>query len=71
MFSGDTLFRGSCGRVDLEDGDPNEMLKSLYRLSRLKQNYEVYPGHEGYSSLDTERRFNPYMKYAIKMSEKK
>jgi glyoxylase-like metal-dependent hydrolase (beta-lactamase superfamily II) len=66
MFCGDTLFKGSCGRVDFEDGDPQEMMKSLLRLSKLKQNYEVYPGHGEYSSLDRERRFNPYMIYAMR-----
>ena len=64
MFSGDTLFRGSCGRVDLEDGDLNKMLASLNRLSKLKQDYEVYPGHGESSTLDRERRFNQYMLYA-------
>jgi glyoxylase-like metal-dependent hydrolase (beta-lactamase superfamily II) len=64
MFSGDTLFRGSCGRVDLEDGDLNKMLASLNRLGKLKQDYEVYPGHGESSTLDRERRFNQYMIYA-------
>lgn len=63
-ISGDTLFRGSCGRVDLEDGDLNKMIASLNRLGKLKQDYEVYPGHGESSTLDRERRFNQYMIYA-------
>ena len=71
MFSGDTLFKGSCGRVDLEDGNMDQMLESLTRLSKLRQNYEVYPGHGEYSSLDTERKFNPYIDYANRVNDKR
>ena len=61
MFSGDTLFRGSCGRTDFAGGDPKAMVASLDRLAALPGNYKVYPGHEGSTSLEYERRFNPYM----------
>lgn len=64
MFCGDTLFRNSCGRTDLEGGNLQQLLGSLRRISSLKQAYEVYPGHGEYSSLDRERRFNEYVKYA-------
>ena len=66
LFSGDTLFRDSCGRTDFEDGDMDAMLRSLLRLSRLEGDYEVYPGHMDYSSLDRERAYNYYMAYAKK-----
>ena len=42
------------------------MLRSLLRLSRLEGDYEVYPGHMDYSSLDRERAYNYYMAYAAK-----
>ena len=61
MFSGDTLFRGSCGRTDFAGGDPKAMLASLDRLAALPGNYKVYPGHEGATELDYERRVNPFM----------
>lgn len=64
IFSGDTLFRDSCGRTDFEDGDMNAMLKSLLRLDSLEGDYEVYPGHMEYTSLDRERAFNYYITYA-------
>ena len=64
IFSGDTLFRDSCGRTDFEDGDMNAMLQSLLRLDALEGNYEVYPGHMEYTSLDRERAFNYYITYA-------
>lgn len=66
MFSGDTLFQESCGRTDLESGSPEDMRKSLARLARLPGNYRVLPGHEGASSLDYERQFNPYMLEALR-----
>ena len=61
IFSGDTLFRGSCGRTDFAGGDPKAMLASLDRLAALPGNYKVYPGHEGATELDYERRVNPFM----------
>ena len=64
MFCGDTLFRDSCGRTDLPGGDTKEILKSLKRLSGITKNYEVYPGHGEYTTLDREKRFNPYVRYA-------
>jgi len=64
VFTGDTLFRGDCGRTDLEGGSDDAMMKSLKRLSELDGDYEVYPGHEEHSSLSYERSFNKYMRYA-------
>ena len=37
------------------------MARSLRRLTDLPGNLQVYPGHEGETTLDMERRFNPYM----------
>ena len=61
MFSGDTLFAGSCGRTDLPGGDWSDMKKSLARLSSLENNYWVLPGHGESTSLADEKRYNPYM----------
>ncbi len=65
IFSGDTLFAGSCGRTDLPGGDMPALLRSLKRLSELPGDYEVYPGHMGPTTLDRERRGNYYMNYAL------
>jgi hydroxyacylglutathione hydrolase len=64
LFTGDTLFRDSAGRTDLGERDVRKLLQSLYRLSALEGDFEVYPGHMDASTLDRERRFNGYMKYA-------
>lgn len=65
LFTGDTLFAGSCGRTDLPGGDMDQLLHSLKRLYELPGDYEVYPGHMDSSTLDRERRFNQYMRYAV------
>ena len=47
LFTGDTLFIGECGRVDLEDSSPEEMFRSLIeRLPGLPDSTIVYPGHD-------------------------
>lgn len=61
IFSGDTLFAGTCGRTDLASGNPAQMRQSLARLSALDGNYKVFPGHGRSTDLDFERRLNPYM----------
>ena len=64
LFTGDTLFRDSCGRTDLEGGSMEVLLESLRRLAELDGDFEVYPGHADSSTLSRERAFNGYMKYA-------
>ncbi len=64
LFTGDTLFEGSCGRTDLPGGDMDQMLASLRRLGDIPGNYEVYPGHMDPTTLDIEKATNYYMRYA-------
>ncbi len=46
IFTGDTLFVGNCGRVDLPGSDAKEMYDSLFnRLAKLDENLILYPGH--------------------------
>jgi len=61
LFSGDTLFAGSCGRTDLPGGDWNVIRESLARLKELGGDYTVYPGHGESTTLAQERMYNPYM----------
>lgn len=61
IFSGDTLFWGSCGRTDLPGGSWAAIQKSLKRLAGLTGDYKVYPGHGDSTRLDFERKMNPYM----------
>ena len=62
IFSGDTLFQGSCGRTDLPGGDWATITKSLHRLAALEGNFWVYPGHGGSTTLRDEKKYNPYMR---------
>lgn len=61
IFSGDTLFAGTCGRTDLAGGSPTQMRDSLTRLRGLEGNYRVFPGHGEDTDLEFERQLNPYM----------
>ena len=62
IFSGDTLFQGSCGRTDLPGGDWATITKSLRRLAALEGNFWVYSGHGGSTTLRDEKKYNPYMR---------
>jgi hydroxyacylglutathione hydrolase len=67
LVSGDTLFLGSCGRVDLPGSDPEAMYYSLNRtLKELPDETLVYPGHlyssEPSASLGEQKRANPYLR---------
>ena len=61
LFSGDTLFAGSCGRTDLPGGDQKWLQQSLERLKELEGDYTVYPGHGNSTTLAAERQYNPYL----------
>ena len=66
LFTGDTLFQGSCGRTDLAGGSPELMAKSLKRLVGFEGDRQVLPGHEGFSTLEQERTGNYWVAYALK-----
>lgn len=62
IFSGDTLFYCSCGRTDFPSGSHEQMMLSLQKLKALDGDYKVYTGHNNLTTLDFERKNNPYMK---------
>jgi hydroxyacylglutathione hydrolase len=62
VFSGDVLFQGSVGRVDLPGGDWDTLLASLRTLvETLPAETTVYPGHMGVTTLGAERASNPFL----------
>lgn len=67
LISGDTLFIGGCGRVDLPGGDPTQMYYSLtHTLGKLPDTTLLYPGHNyaasEFSTIGEEKRSNQYMR---------
>lgn len=66
LFSGDTLFCREVGRTDLAGGSYKALLASLKKLAELPGEYAVLPGHGEASSLDAERKYNPYMREAVR-----
>jgi len=71
IFSGDTLFVGNCGRIDLPGGSANELYHSLFDvLHSLDDNLVLYPGHDygvaTTSTIGNEKTTNPVMQ---KMNE--
>lgn len=62
IFSGDSLFNCSIGRTDFLGSNSIDMKKSLKKLSLLDGDYKVLPGHNMPTTLDFERKMNPYMK---------
>ena len=62
LFSGDVLFEGSVGRVDLPGGDWPTLLESIRGLVEdYPEETVVYPGHMGVTTLGAERASNPFL----------
>lgn len=59
LFSGDTMFRLSYGRIDLPTGSSTDMVASVKRLLALPEEVTVYPGHMDATSIGHERIYNP------------
>ena len=62
VFTGDALFAGSIGRTDLPGGDYQTLLNSIrHNLLTLPPETIVYSGHHGETTIDREKRTNPYL----------
>jgi glyoxylase-like metal-dependent hydrolase (beta-lactamase superfamily II) len=62
LFSGDVLFQGSVGRVDLPGGDWATLLESIRSLvDAYPEDTTVFPGHMGVTTLGAERATNPFL----------
>ncbi len=61
LFVGDLLFAGSIGRTDFPGGSNEDMRRSLERLIALPGDYTLYPGHGPATTLERERRSNPFL----------
>ena len=66
LFSGDVLFQGSVGRVDLPGGDWPTLLGSIDSLvTKFPPETTVYPGHMGITTLGRERASNPFLRELV------
>ena len=62
LFSGDTLFRGSVGRTDFPGGSMKQMVESLHRLlDEIPDSTTVFPGHGPATTIEFEKRNNPFV----------
>ena len=72
IITGDTLFVGNCGRVDLPGSNPDKMYDSLTKVSSLDSSLIIYPGHNyGITPTSTvmlEKRDNPMLNFKSKES---
>ncbi len=63
IFCGDTVFAGSYGRTDFKSGSYSDLIDSFHKLFCLQGDYLLYPGHQGSTTLNDERNFNPLSRY--------
>lgn len=63
IFTGDTLFLGSVGRTDFKSGNRQDMISSIKKLFSLEGDYSIYPGHDEFTTLEHERKFNIFSEY--------
>jgi glyoxylase-like metal-dependent hydrolase (beta-lactamase superfamily II) len=61
IFTGDTLFAGSCGRTDLPGGNSRTLNQSLARLADLPPETRIFPGHGPDSTIAHERQTNFFL----------
>ena len=70
LFTGDTLFPGACGRVDLPSSNPRDMLASLRRIAALPEDTRIFAGHSYggrcSSTVADEKLHNPYLRNALR-----
>jgi glyoxylase-like metal-dependent hydrolase (beta-lactamase superfamily II) len=59
-FSGDFLFEKSIGRWDFPFSSGEEMVKSLEKAMKIKEDYTIYPGHGMSTTLKAEQKVMPY-----------
>jgi hydroxyacylglutathione hydrolase len=62
VFTGDSLFAGSIGRTDFLGGSFQELINSIKtKLLLLPDSFKIYPGHESFSTIGDEKRYNPFL----------
>ena len=62
LFTGDFIIPHGIGRCDLPNARPHELERSMKKITSLPKTTKIYGGHEKSSTLETELRFNQYLK---------
>ena len=62
VFSGDVIFQNSIGRTDGYSGSDRQMLDTLSKIKTLNGNWQILSGHGEVTDLETEKRYNPYLR---------
>ncbi len=63
IFTGDTLFAGSVGRVDLPYSEPDKLIPSIKnKLLKFPDDTVILPGHGPSSTIGREKRYNPFLR---------
>lgn len=65
LFTGDTLFQGSAGRTDFPGSSTAILSESLQKLNTMSGDFKVFPGHGPSTTLEAEKRSNPFMRGSI------
>jgi glyoxylase-like metal-dependent hydrolase (beta-lactamase superfamily II) len=69
IFSGDLIFRRSIGRSDIHGGNPNQLFKSIRNKIMHNEiftdNFLIFPGHMGNTTIGEERRMNMFRNYFL------
>ena len=63
LFTGDTLFLESVGRTDFPTGSREDLVSSVKKLFALEGDYDVFPGHQEFTTLSHEREYNDFHDY--------
>lgn len=61
IFTGDVLFRGSVGRADGFSGSERQTMETMAAIRNISGDYTLCCGHGDCTSLDVEKKFNPYL----------
>ncbi len=64
LFTGDTVFKGTVGRVDF-GGSILDMRQSLDKFRKISGDHLLFPGHGDFTTLEDEKRINPYLSDAF------
>lgn len=63
LFTGDTLFLECVGRTDFPTGNKDDLIASVKKLFSLEGEYKVFPGHQDFTTLSHERKYNTFVDY--------